>query len=87
MPALLDESGEDPDGEDRVLITGVASTTASFMGGIELRECEEWFATITEGTFSRGEGWLAPSGLGRAREAFTFWAEEGLVWFVFWLIT
>ena len=64
-----------------MLITGVASTTASFMEG------EEWFATITDGVFSREEGWLAPSGLGEAREAFTFWAEEGLVWFVFWLIT
>ena len=84
MPGL-DESTGEPDGVDGVLITGVASTIPCFVGEIELsREGEEGFATIT---FSTGEGWLAPSGLERAREAFCFWAEEGLLWFVLSLST
>ena len=81
MAGLLDESTGEPDGgDDGVLITGVVSTNPCFVREIELREGgrEGFAATIT---FSSGEGWLAPPGLERAREAFCFWAEEGLVWF------
>ena len=66
----LDGSTGEPDGVDGVLITGAsASTRACFVREIG----EEEFATVTEEMLNTGEGWLAPSGLEGAEEAFCSW--------------